>query len=322
MSDEHNNSPDRLEAMLRQWGAETAADEQAVPPPPRETSVWRLPWMWRYAVPAAALLFIALLTVWGPVRGMRRQDAASPPVAAHRDTQDDVERYRSELDDLRERHTAEVGALQADLDKVREQRDTLKIKADEAASRVEELTRAADDYRQDLVEQGRTRDDVARLEADLQVLEGKLAGLQFQLIEQARKADLMERQVAASQKLRVAILDEMRALYMAASAPRQSGLAAARTALAKNRVIERIQAVRNGTAPETVAALQKAETLLIRLAMVPEGDVRAGRDWTQAVRNSQVIADIDAALEASPPEAVLQLLLETRAIFTEVTHVG
>jgi hypothetical protein len=324
MTDERNSQPDRLEAMLEQWGADTAAAEQQVGPAPRELSFWRLPWMWRYAVPAAAMVLIALLAIWGPIRGMQQPtQSAGSSTAERQDREDREDRLQQELRELHGRHSEEVVALQAKLSKARERRHELESLVAEANRQVDELESANRDYREQLAGLVAQEQDLAKLQERLEVLQGQLTRLQLQLAEQAGKGEAMEQRVAALRLQRQQVLAHMRELYFAGAAGGRRGLAAAITAARENRLLERIGMMRQGgVASDAGAALQKSEALLLRLAMLPGGDAAQAREWVDAVRRSGVVSEIDEALLRDPPDELARLLLEARAIFTEVTHVG
>ncbi len=324
MTEERNTRPDRLEAMLEQWGADTAAAEQQVAPAPRELSFWRLPWMWRYAVPAAAVVLIALLALWGPIRGMRKGEPADSSVAAG--GQEDSERYRQlrhELKALQTRHSEEVVALEAQLSRASERRNELESLVAEANRQVDELEAANQDYREQLAGLVAQEQDLAKLQERLEVLQGQLTRLQLQLAEHAGKAKAMEQRVAVLRLERQQVLAHMRELYFAGAAGGRRGLAAALTASRENRLLERIGRMRQATpAADAGEALQKSEALLLRLAMLPDGNAAQASEWVDAVRRSGVVGEIDKALQRDPPGELARLLLEARAIFTEVTHVG
>jgi chromosome segregation ATPase len=224
---------------------------------------------------------------------------------------------------LRARHAEEVGRLQADVATLREQRDELAIVADEARRRVSELSQSNDDYRRQVATVGETVGRLWQFEQEVAALQGKATRLQMQLGEQSRQAEMaaaLARQLHADRRR---ILSHMRDLYLAASAPGERGLAAVKLAARKNQLLQRLEALRgSGLTADAAETLEKAEALLLRLAMLPEGDPQSAGAWRSAVQSSGVVDEIDKALLADPPPGLSQWLLEARAIFAEAGHVG
>ncbi|MBS3820763.1 MAG: hypothetical protein GVY16_10265 [Planctomycetes bacterium] len=325
MTETENNQrqPDRLETLLAVWGAETAAKEQELPPPPREVRIRQLPWMWRCAVPAAAVLLIGLLAVWGPLRGLRRGDAQHAAKAPSKTDLAEVATLQSELDDLRTKHAEEVAGLRGELVKVRKRREAVELEAKESARRVAELTEANEDYRRDIAKVGEATRRLHRFEQEVGALQGKLAKLQIQLGEQSQQAEVATNALKQLRESRQTLLAQLGEWYFAASAPGERGVTAARIAARNNQLLRRLEVLRaDGVtvdAEETVAA---AETLLLRLAMLPEGEPEATGAWISAVERSGVIATIDEALLADPPAGLGRWLLEARMILSEGGHVS
>jgi hypothetical protein len=322
MTDDNQRQPDRLDTLLAEWGAETSAAEQELPPPPREVRIRQLPWMWRYGVPAAAVLLIGLLAVWGPLRGLRRGDVQQAPKAPDAESAE-VAALQTELDDLRAKHAEEVAGLRGELAEVRKRRDELELAAKESAQRVTELAKANDDYRREVADVGEATRRLQRFEQEVGALQGRLARLQIQLGEQSRHTEVATKALQQLQESRQALLAQLGEWYFAASAPGERGVTAARIAARKNQLLQRLDVLRaNGLTADAEETVGAAETLLLRLAMLPEGEPEATGAWISAVERSGVIANIDEALLGDPPAGLGRWLLEARMIFAEAGHVS
>jgi len=360
MNDEPNNTNERLERLLRAWGAEEAertaqAPAAFVPPSAGRPRALTIVLRWLPAAAAAVLLVAAAAFYRAGLQAPREGTTAGLRPSTSRPTTaaDDAElrRLRRELDvartqlaerdrrldglaglpgqltDLQEqlqRHEGEAKKLQADL------RAATKAKGDMANQLAAAETRLT-------VLEGEKK-ALAATAAELPKAQSRLADVQDRLaaaareVEAARKRDeqvVAELAAARQEAQRLAARHEaamaaFQRTYLAMAAPGEGGLAARKTAVKSRRMLERLAEMPTDAESEpTRRVLARLEVVLTRLELLDAGRADAEGAFAKLLGGGELDRQIDDALVsggASPP--VRTWLFEARLILTGAGHAG
>ncbi len=340
---EHN---DRVEGLLRGWGAAEAAENAAAKAGPAPTMVrTRVGWRaWVPTMAAAALLAAAVgLTALGVFRGGdeprpaggANADALATQLGAAREELAEVRRQlaRAEAaaEDRREAFNAEVRRLEREL---AEQKAAMEAEADPELA----------ELRQTVAEQ---RGAIERLAADLRVARQEAdehrtaladAGaeaerLRARLAEQSASIDRLAAETAAvAGELRdlqavgrryADLAKAMEHVYLAASVPHDAGLGTVKAAARRARLAPRAAAVRDRATGAAGRVVDAVEVVLTRLDLLDTRDPGEVQSFASLVRRGRVIERIEAALASGEvgPE-VRAWLLEARLLLARLNHVG
>jgi len=341
MSQTPNDNQDRLEQMLRRWGAEEAAEQVEVGPPPalpgrrRASAIWR----WGPVAAAAALLIAACgLLLLRPIGGRpsteaietRRSLSGQADRSAAVDEVAALERRLAEserqLNDVRAARQAdkdayekvmaaalgenakmlgELSELQAEIQRKLAAKDAALAAANTKAARLAKQIAAAGG-----------RDDITRKR--LKAATDELASL----VKRQRQAELArrgaEKRLAEAASRHRATMARLQRRYLALAGQGHSGLAARQVAARQADLLVRLRAVRAGTNNEgTRRLLARLEVALTRLDMMDPSSAAAAEGLARMVREGGFAKRIDAALSAlGESEAVMAWLLEARLILT------
>ena len=344
MNEMPDSTEQKLEALLRQWGADEAGRQAnahlaRARPPGRPWGGVVLRWA---PAAAAAVLLLAAGAVVLVSHGDREAD--SEPARARLNVQDadvitEADRLEAKLDDLKaallradgqrviamKAHQDEVRALLKNAERDKGRLET-SLRAVTDTLKKAELTLKAQEKALAAVtaERDRARGD---LEASSKVagrLKGRIDQLARRQAEMKTEYDAAARALAAAKRQNELIRAQFQRLYLAAGAPGQTGLAARQTTVRRMRLIERGAALRRQCGDEGVKALlDRIDVALTRLDILETGNPAAVSRFTAAVGASALAVRIDEALAMDTRQPGLKAwLAETRMILAGADNVG
>jgi hypothetical protein len=316
MSDE-DDKPDKLETMLRSWGAQQAlAAPPALERPRRSWAAMAAAAGVVLAVGAAAF-FAGTMTRQGqqaPVVASApttpTQPAEDPQVAALRE---ELSRAQRKVEMLAARVAAQEELLTSGLDRTGEM--AAKDQAlREALAKSQELARqlaAVEAQRDDL----RTKEERLR-----QTLVSESVEFRRQLDAATADAASLRGQVELLKGRQVAMMAQFQRAYLSAAGEGLDGLARRQAALRQSRLIERLPALRRAAPAAAGALLDRTEAILTRLSMAP-ADASSAELIAKMVDRAGVIGGIDELLAGGEGTPELRAwLLEARMILAEVNR--
>ena len=357
MTADSNNSNDRVEGMLRRWGADEAARTTPVPAGPgkpvrrkrRPSPVWR----WA-PLTAAALLMLAAAGLFVASLGER-----SVAERAATEDRDELGRVRADLDQANATLATATTERNASREESRKQADRaaladarraeLQKRLDGSSESLTEATTLVASLQTSLDAKGKQIED---LSAEVSSLEEKVAAADQALAEAGKKVqmdpsrqaavmeelnrmrDMHGRAMAAERKARAELqvmeaqkqarwADFQRA-YLSAAAPGDVGLAARQAAARRSGLVKRCGALRREITSEPTRKLfDKLEAVLTRLDLMDPYEPRAIRSFTTLVRGGGLLGEIDTALTSKTMTTdVRAWLFEARAVLMGADRVG
>jgi len=136
--------------------------------------------------------------------------------------------------------------------------------------------------------------------------------------EQAQQDAAKVQEEIALLKIRNAELAEQtRNLYLGALAGDERGLAGARVAVVKSRILQRLAAARKQASPDSLQLVDGLEVVLMRLSTLEAQDPIQVASFRKLMADSKIAAALERALAAKPPATLGQLLREAQIIITE-----
>jgi len=359
MNEQTDHDDERVEQMLRRWGADEAARrvQPGAAPIPSAKRPRHRPTRRRAPLAAAAGLLLALAAGGGLLvsrSNLTRQTQALT------DAQADAQRLAAQLAQARRDLDAARAAASAAGDKavaqasrhladVKRLRDDFRarqvLSAEKAAKAAGRLKRLEADLAAAGEELKKAKTDLAKAKtqlaaalaagtkpnAELARLRQRLAAANTELTrlgKQNRQAILAQRKAANDLILfratqRVAVGDYRRA-YLSAAARGRTGLAACQAASANTRMLARCAELRPSIQkPATRKLFDRIEVLLTRLDLIDPDGLNAAADLVKIIRDSDVLAKIDAAAAIGVEGVeVRQWLIEAGAILAGVQRVG
>ncbi len=353
MSDIPDNQPDRLEGMLRQWGADEAA-RSAQPPkmarpgesPDGDGAGKHLPLraMLRWAPLAAAAMLLAasIVVVYLGASAVPQSPATMPTTAAAemgrfqteaRDLRlklaaaeariakltpiaDEAGELRAFLDNARKAHEAEVRKLTDASAALRRELEPKVVKLNEARLRIAAMEKSLGDLKLAASEAKTANARVVDLRRRLAAATTELT--RRRRSEEAAQAKLLD---AKGESVRLAarhreIVRAFQRTYLASVAPGQSGVEARKTAVRTRRMLDRLaELAGNVRSEETRRLLDRLEVVLTRLDLIDAGRAGNAESLSRLVGAGELERRIDAAL-ASPIQAeeVQNWLFEAKLI--------
>lgn len=246
---------------------------------------------------------------------------------------DELQDGNGQLADLRQQLAAAASQQSQLQERLRTAEGQLQAARDEATRKLtaqkQALQSQMDQLRLALAE---AKKQTAAAETKLE----KYAGLEERLatsVAELKRVSDMHRQALAkitetqaqAEKLRAArdsMWTDLGRAYMSAAAPGGEGFAALKLAVQKTRLLERSGAVGGKARRQAVrTAVNQAEAILTRISFADARDRSAVRAVAQAVRKSEAIEAIDAALDVEGLEAdVRGWLVEARLVLEEASH--
>ena len=362
MAGEKDNPDARLEAMLRRWGAATAA-EQAEPPAmpkfarPRRREPVRRAWWVPLSAAAAALLLVAATAavfLFGPLAGSNsglgraaREGAQSAPrgpdtrPSADQERIDDLLAALARAEGRLRQRDAELGRQKdrlGDLERAlgvqEQQRRDLAGRAADLAAKLgaaEQKRAAAEAALAQAKEPPEARKELAAVKADLAAAEASVAAMRRELAGARQLAE--DASAEAKEALgRLALLaarrgtelGDLQRAYLGALAPGQAGLRARQAAAGRAGIAERL--TRAGKLVRTAEAARltdQLEAIFLRLQLLDTAKDRSAAAFVSMVADARAVEGIDSVLAgAAEGPELRRLLLEARLILMELEHVG
>jgi hypothetical protein len=346
---EPTSEPDeRLERMLRQWGADEAGRGEASAPaepaePTQRKGGWPLRWLPLAA--AAALLAAAMATFEA---GNDTRPGGAPDLGRLRD---EVSALRQELSGARERATAAEQSAATLASRLEGQKSEYEQRLAELRSRLavagpeklaEARARADRLHDQLLLRQQEVQDltgelaETQRMLADARDearrvarLEGALADVRRRLASAVEEMERMHREQQDIRQARQALQAELQRLEIrhaslwrdfqrayVGSGGGRIALDARQRALERHRLLLRAPGVRPLVrSAETAELVDRLEVVLTRLMMLPPGDPDAERAFDRLVEEAECIPRIEAVLAGGgEPEPVRTWLVEAKLV--------
>lgn len=325
MDEVTNNPPDRLDKLLRQWGAEQAvvAEEPHLASPPLPfAAAPRLFARLGPVLAAAGLMFALAGAIFFLARDERtlpvadRPDRPTPAVVA-------AERPHQSAEEIdRDR------AIQVELAERDRWHKTLR---DELAARHEKaLAELQDQAAEYIVQLNQARTALAQAESKLETSAGDLARLTAE-VARLRQAQAAAEQLATDQMAkfqshlagsRRAFRDQFQEVYLSG----EVSLASRQRAARQNRLIARFAAVRQAiTDAQTTRLVEMLEVWLTRLDQVDSGNDSQARRFARQLADERLAARIEQALAtfaAAQPAVVRHWLLECELVFAGLDAAG
>jgi septal ring factor EnvC (AmiA/AmiB activator) len=337
MNHESRQPDDRVEGLLRQWGAEEAAhlaDIAAMPafaPRPRAPlAAFR-----RWAPLAAAGLLLAASAAFfvaarsgadadlGKLRAQLDQaarDLGQARADAQRLSREQNDKFQQDLARMRETFAAEKTDLQ---EQARRQLATLTNALSEKQTRLDETARQLQDREKQVADLKEDFDKNMKL---LREFNEKFVTVGKMLDDARRETSTQEDERKTYQALyhqEAVTLARLRLAYNALAAAREEGLPPLQTTAARNRLIERCHELRRAAVSPTARELfDSLEVLLTRLELLDVKDPVQRGSFTALLATMDLTPKINSVLLNDKEDArVLAWLMETQLVLAGVERV-
>ncbi len=360
MNAERNNSDDRLERLLRQWGNRQAVEQADAPPavaPRWRGSVVAVIGRWA-PLAAAAVLVIAAAGLFSMSRHNDQwvdmasegeaQPIIAPPTPSEEADSDKDEADKqialltaqlAELESARADEQAEYQRLAGETQLLEQQLADADGQVTEETQRLQQLLLDADQQLTD----AETEMAALRRQGELEKQEllalvdqaNEDAAMQAEAFRQARlrataaevapaPADsapaVSEAEPATAQPVLSA---DIVALYLAIAAPGQEGMSAVQAAATNRRLTDRCMTLRQQAEDQTTRRLlDRLEVVLTQLEMLDPDDERAARALVELTKAQQMREMLTEAIGRSGDDERRQFLLEVQLIFRGVDSVA
>jgi DNA repair exonuclease SbcCD ATPase subunit len=351
MSDANDNPNPKLDRLLRQWGAEEAADRAPIghaPAVPHET-VKPLPkrrWPWivglgALAVAAAVVVGFVHLTgqLWDAQANARTQFKTARELQATVDdlqtklksarqmsgeNVQELQRRVTQLADDANRWMGDVNSLKSRLKAAEDERDQKVADLSKAAGELAQSQKRLDD------ETGKLKHSLEGARAEANAVNVKLSAAVDELnrsqktFEEAQAAATKAKADAEEAKARVAMVwGDFEQAYLAAAAPGETGLRAAQTAVRRSQLIDRLAKLRSSAEPSQRPLLDKLEVVLTRLVMLEPGTFVSEDQFRSLLHSTGILKQIEEAMDSRTlsPQA-RGVYFEARLILAGAERVG
>ena len=337
MNHESRQPDDRVEGLLRQWGAEEAtrlAETAAAPAfAPRPRAPWAA--FRRWAPLAAAGLLLAASAAFfvaarsgadadlGKLRAQLDQaarDLGQARADAQRLSREQNDNFQQDLARMRETFAAEKSDLQ---EQARGQLAALTNALSEKQARLDETTRQLHDGEKQVADLKEDFDKNMKL---LREFNEKFVTVGKMLDDARRVASTQEDERKTYQALyqqEAIALARLRLANSALAAAREEGLPPLQTTAARNRLIERCHELRRTTVSPTARELfDSLEVLLTRLELLDVKDPVQRQSFTALLATMDLTPKINSVLLNDKEDArVLAWLMETQLVLAGVERV-
>ena len=349
MSDEPDKTNDRMEGLLRRWGADEAAEhapQVTLPPPGRSAGAGVA---LRYGAVAAAALLVGMLATVLLERGVRYHAGAAaassqPAEDEIRNLNADLTKAETDLARVKAELTALKGEelkLQAEVVRLQEECSGHKRAAIDAAAlrrtverQQERLAKLAaaekqlaqarldlDAARKTLKQTDAQRDEASR---KLAAAAAELAGIGKSYKQAISARNALQGELRALKARQAAALADLQRVYLAAAAANERGIRARQWAGRRTRIVQRAAGVRSLAHSKLARqAVDRLEVVLIRLELLDVEDAEAVQAFAALLRAVRPPETVDQALAAGGEVAKVRAwLLEARLILTGAGRVG
>ena len=354
MGEKPDKTDERMEGLLRRWGAEEAAEHapQVALPSPRRSAGPVAPLL-PYAAVAAAALAVGLLVATVIPRpaetvGLSTQPADDEIANLNADlskAQRDIAGLRARLGVLDADLRTERERFETDLAELRTDRDHHKAEATAAAVREKALKQTLEGQQARLTALAAAEKQLAQARIDLAAAKKALTQAQAQRDDSSRKlaaaavelaqigesykkalaaSTALEGEVKALKDRQAARMADLQRAYLAGGAENERGIRARQLAVQRSRIVERAAGVRSvATSKLARQAVDRLEVVLIRLELLDVDDTEAVVAFAALVRSVRPAETVDEALAAGGEVAnVRAWLLEARLILVGAGRVG
>ena len=358
MNEQNDNSDERLESMLRRWGADQAAREALVPPAPVATRPRRsralvvLGWF-STAAAAGILVFVGVLYL-APTwlgRAPRAERAVPHEPRDAGNLRRELAQARGALDtattaltEAQKRLTdAVVRAERAEteLARLRRIQQVGMTGSDELRGKLTEAQRAREQAEGDLklasaqLQTARTRlaavtAERDKLQDDMKTWPARLAEATAELERLQKMHDAAmaagkkaQAQLTALKAARKAMLADLQRPFLGLAEGQPDSLAVRQAAMKREKIIRRLMALRPTAQEEpTRRLLDKLEVALTRLSMLDVNDSAAAEALGQLVAAGGLVDQIEDVLaQGTAPPKMRMWLLEASLILLGVDRV-
>jgi len=339
---EEGEKPDaaneKLDPLLRQWGADEASRTADVPPAPAPPGPQPGPLtpLLRWA-PLAAAAVLLVAAVWLYVESRRNAATGRPvpiieeiPIVATRPDREQLDRLKGEvaelgrqldqrdeqlarladlpgklkaLEELRESdralHLAEVKKLKADVEARKKANELLSGKVTAAEQRIAALEKDKQALQPAADELAKVKTQLGDLRTRLVAATEELARLRKDHDAALAAAKEAKRRVDGWKVREQEMVLAFRQTYLASVAPGSEGLAARKTAARARRMVGRIpEILPEVRSDSTRQVIQRLEVVLIRLELLDAGRVGAENAFLELLARGDFPRQIDEALES------------------------
>lgn len=330
----------KLESMLRQWGAQEAVaraargDTPALPVAPLKRARW---------APVLAAAAVVLAAGAAAVTLIQRQVDLKTAADDRRRLEDSMAELRvhlaSEIEAARNSQTQKLNEL--GLSKVGSE----KLWSDKAAKYEQAMTALTEELAQKDIELKKAQAELAPAKQSLALAARRLGDANVELDKNRKELAMVRDEFARLRKLyqesllapasrpgvtaddatiRLATAwSEFSDAYFAATAPGETGFRSVQVSVQRSKMVDRCNKLRQDAKTEASRKLlDKIETVLTRLQLVEVGNFEAEGAFRSLINSSDVLKQIETALDANPEPAVKAFLIEARIVFTGALRVG
>ncbi len=330
----------KLESMLRQWGAQEAVarasrgETPVLPTAPLRRARW---------APILAAAAVVLAAGAAAVTIVQRQADLKAASEDRRKLEDSMANLRDRLagdieaarnaqtQKLNELGLSKVGSEKLWADKVAQYEQSVAALTAELAQKDADLKKALEELapaKQSLTLAARRLSD-ANVQMDKDRKELAMVRDEFtrlrKLYQESLQAPTSRPGITADETaIRLATAwSDFGETYFTAAAPGETGFRSVQVSVQRSKLVERCNKLRQDAKTEaTRKLLDKIETVLTRLQLVEVGNFEAEGAFRSLINSSDVLKQIETALEANAEPGVKVFLIEAKIVFLGAQRVG
>lgn len=336
----------RLEAMLRKWGAQEAVTRASAGATPALPVAPLRRARWAPLLAAAAVVLAAGAAV---ITVLQRQNDLQVAADHSRGLEESLQEAKSSLGAkieaaqqaqarrINELSLSKVGAEKMWADMVAQSEQKIASLTAELSQKEALLAKANADLtpaQSQLTLAGRRLADAnAELDKDRAEIENGRKELALVRDEFNRLRKLYDESLEGA-ATKPGVIDEARArtaaawddfarAYLDATAPDETGFRAMQVSARQSKMVERCTKLRAAAKAEPARKLlDKIETVLTRLELIEPGNFEAEDSFRSLLNSSNVLKEIETALDAGPEAPTKSFLIEAKLIFSGAQRVG
>jgi hypothetical protein len=317
MLQKHDRPDDRMEALLRLWGAEKAAQQQDLPPAPPVLKPVRLDL--RYALICAGCVAAgAIVAIGAMLLAQQQSKKGSPPglqtsidaVLPAPSQPGAVEAPGRGLPPGKATPSPQAAELEESILAMKAKLNEMQMQRDGALS----LAAESDKQRKTLTAEKETLqkqlDQTKRLKDAVDQLDRKISALRKEQDAALATANRLRKQLAVRREQHRAKYQQMLEVYLTALAPGQQDLEAMQTAARASRLLQRCSALRAKVKSETMRkTLDRIEAVLLRMDFLNCRNLNAVNLFAKQLQRSNLLENITASLPEASGDRNLQIFL-------------
>ena len=343
MNDQTDKQNDRVEHLLRRWGAQEASEQSRVPPlqfeVPARVGSWAVVWRWSPLLAASTLLAVAVvLFIERPSGQQSSADAglqarltelakdlkASRTALAETKQQLSAEKQRSEeqIAQLSQTFEADKRKLLAEAQK---QTTALEVMAAEKEALRNRMTVNHQEHEKQIAQltEGLTeaRQQLEKLRDEFAVETAQLRQTQEEAVLAQREA---QEKLKAVQDQQTAILALFQRTYLASATANGQGLRARQEAIRQSGLVDRGILLRDTVQSwRSQRLFDTLEVVLTRLQMLDVQSDTERRSFARLLRSMDLVGQINEILtDWEEPSAARAWLIETQVLLMGAEHAG